>query len=154
MPTAELTVLLGEAESFHSHLGPFLVLGLRAGLIGLQKLKLRKGNLELRAQVELPYRVPISCLLDGIQFSTACTVGNKRLSFKDSTHITLIFIGSGKAVELTLRKTTLMLLRRLLCGEQLGERDLSGLARSVATIDEKQLFDVEERAAEPMRAHA
>jgi len=115
---------------------------LKAGLTALRELGSRKGDPDLRAEVKLPYRIPISCLLDGVQYSTGCTVGNKRLCFKDSTDITLTFLRDDKAVELTLRKVSFELLRRLFRGEHLNDKELSDLAHDVATMNEKELFDV------------
>jgi len=143
---SELKRLLEEAETFHSHLGPFLVLGLKAGLLALHELGSKRGDSKLNAQVELPYRVPISCLLDGVQFSTGCTIGNKRLSFKDSTDLTLTFVKSGDAAELALKEATFKLLRPLFHGEDLNQKKLSDLAHDVATMSEKELFHVKERA--------
>jgi formylmethanofuran dehydrogenase subunit E len=148
---SELKPLLEEAEAFHSHLGPFLVLGLKAGLLALRELKAKRGDSRLSAQVELPYRVPISCLLDGVQFSTGCTIGNKRLSFKDSTDVTLTFAKSGEGVGLTLKEAPFQLLSRLFRGEHLNEKELSNLAHNVAIMNEKELFEVREQAAESMR---
>jgi formylmethanofuran dehydrogenase subunit E len=136
----ELKILLEEAGTFHSHLGPFLVLGLKAGLLALRKLGAERGDAQLHAQVQLPYRVPISCLLDGIQFSTGCTVGNKRLSFKDSINIRLTFTKNGKNLELTLKQTQLWFLSSLFHGEQLSQRELSDLVHQTAIMNENELF--------------
>lgn len=142
---AKVNSLLLGAESFHSHLGPFLVLGLKAGLVSLMELDSRKGDPQLRAEVELPYRVPISCLLDGVQYSTGCTVGNKRLSFKDSTDIAMTFARGAKSIELTLSEASIGLLGRLLVGENLNEKQLSHLAHSVTIMNEKEIFNVKKR---------
>ncbi len=137
----ELKSLLQEAEAFHSHLGPFLVLGLKAGLLALHQFRAKQGDSKLRAQVELPYRVPISCLLDGIQFSTGCTIGNKRLSFKDSNRVTLTFSKSGESIGLTLKEAPSQLLSRLLRGEDLTAEEVTDLAHNIAAMSEKELFD-------------
>ncbi len=144
----ELKHLVEEAEAFHSHLGPFLVLGLKAGLLALRQLGARQGDSTLRAQVKLPYRVPISCLLDGIQFSTGCTIGNKRLSFKDTNDVALTFTKAEKTVVLTLKKTSFELLTSLFSGEQLGDRELRKLSHSIVAMNEMELFDVKPRSAD------
>jgi formylmethanofuran dehydrogenase subunit E len=134
--------LLPGAEDFHTHLGPFLVLGLKAGLIALSELNSRKGDPQLRAEVGLPYRIPISCLLDGLQYSTGCTVGNKRLSFRESTDITMTFAEGAKSVELTLSEASIRLLRPLLAGGHLDEKQLSDLAHSMTATNENELFNL------------
>ena len=60
----------------------------------------------LRAEVAVPLYPPFSCLLDGIQVSTTCTIGNQRLQFKNSKTIqgTFIVEETGKIVKITLNK--------------------------------------------------
>jgi len=142
----QLNVLLRKATSFHTHLGPFLVLGLKAGLIALRALKSRQGDPQLHVEVELPYRVPISCLLDGIQFSTGCTIGNKRLTFKDSTNITLAFRGQDATVRLTLKEDSLEILHPLFDGQHLGDEQLQQLAHILAVLNEDRLFSIIKRS--------
>jgi formylmethanofuran dehydrogenase subunit E len=43
-----------KAADFHGHLGPFLVIGVRMGLVGLKKLGLRQDDRQL--SIWLPYR--------------------------------------------------------------------------------------------------
>ena len=145
---AELNDLLEEAASFHSHLGPFLVLGLKAGKLALRELRTKQGDSKLSAQIELPYRIPISCLLDGVQFSTGCTIGNKRLSFVDSTDITLSFTRSEKTIRLTLKTAAFQLLNRLFRGEDLDDKELRDLSHTVATTKEDELFNMKEQTVD------
>jgi formylmethanofuran dehydrogenase subunit E len=117
---------------------------LKAGLLALRRLGANKGDPQLRAQVELPYRVPISCLLDGIQFSTGCTVGNKRLSFRDSADIRLIFARDGDKLELILKQEHLDFLTPLFRGEQLNQSELNNLLDKIAVMNEDKLFSMKE----------
>jgi len=118
------------------------VLGVRAGLIALRELRSRQGDPELRVEVELPYRVPISCLLDGIQFSTGCTIGNKRLAFKESTDIIMTFAKQETTAELTLKSDSRELLHSLFNGQRLGEETLHELAHNLACLNEDRLFSI------------
>jgi len=65
--------LLEGAVQFHGHLGPFLILGLRAGLLGIDYLG--KDYFELKAKVKTTLHPPRSCIIDGIQFISGCTTG-------------------------------------------------------------------------------
>ena len=60
----------------------------------------------LRAEVSVPLYPPFSCLLDGIQVSTTCTIGNQRLQFKNSKIVQATFMveETGKIVKITLTK--------------------------------------------------
>ena len=67
-------ITLKEAEGFHGHLGPYLVLGLLAGEIALKKLRCRKYFC-LKVRVWGATKKPKSCLIDGLQLSTGSTYG-------------------------------------------------------------------------------
>jgi len=123
------------------------VLGLKAGLTALRILGSRQGDPQFRVEVELPYQVPISCLLDGIQFSTGCTVGNKRLVFRDSTDIAFTFKTKDATVELTLKESCREALCPLFHGQHLEDEQLRKLAHSLATSNEEELFSVANRSA-------
>ena len=61
------------AARFHGHLGPWLVLGLRAGAYARRRLG--GTPFELTARVTCPERPPHTCFLDGVQLSSGCTMG-------------------------------------------------------------------------------
>jgi len=61
------------AARFHGHLGPWLVLGLRAGAYARRRLG--GTPFELTARVTCPKRPPHTCFIDGIQLSSGCTMG-------------------------------------------------------------------------------
>lgn len=78
---------LQKLAAFHGHLGPYLVLGYRMGEQALSLLDAgcpppgalpsAKG---LKVTTYSGHRPPISCLADGLQLSTGCTVGNGQLT--------------------------------------------------------------------------
>jgi len=90
-----LNAILQTATDLHGHFGPFLTLGVRMSLLGLQKLGVKSGDPRLHATVMLKYAAPISCILDGVQATTKCTVGNTRLTWKESSQISIIFSLEG-----------------------------------------------------------
>lgn len=74
-----------DAERLHGHLGPFLVIGVRMGRTAKQVLDVDLGgNDELRAFVSVPLSTPFSCVIDGIQVATRCTIGNQKLKVENS----------------------------------------------------------------------
>ncbi|MBM3314357.1 formylmethanofuran dehydrogenase [candidate division WOR-3 bacterium] len=68
---------LRAAARFHGHLGPWLVLGLRAGAFAVRKLG--GTPFERRATVWCPEAPPCSCFLDGVQLSSGCTLGKANI---------------------------------------------------------------------------
>lgn len=71
--------MIERGREFHGHLGPFLVLGIRMGLAALKELD-SKGHKDIRAVVRSGSNPPISCLADGIQISTGCTLGKGNIT--------------------------------------------------------------------------
>ena len=92
MQQKDISELIEYARKFHGHVGPYLVLGLRMGIAARAALGISDQEiLHLEAAVYLPLHPPTSCLLDGIQVSTTCTIGNQRLQFSSSEIIHSFF---------------------------------------------------------------
>lgn len=70
--------VLKQAAAFHGHLGPWLVLGLKAGEYARRKLA--ASPFELSARVFCPAGTPHTCFVDGVQFSSGCTMGKGNIS--------------------------------------------------------------------------
>jgi len=79
--------LVDRVVEFHGHFGPFLILGLRAGLIGINYLG--KNYFELKATVTTSPNPPHSCFIDGIQFISGCTTGKGNLEIKKSKEVSV-----------------------------------------------------------------
>ncbi len=74
-----LEEMIERAIEFHGHLGPFLVLGIRMGLLALRELS-SSGYEGIEALVKTGNTPSLSCLLDGIQVSTGCTMGKGNIA--------------------------------------------------------------------------
>jgi hypothetical protein len=70
--------VLRQAAAFHGHLGPWLVLGLKAGTYARRRLG--ASPFELKARVFCPAGTPHTCFVDGVQFSSGCTMGKGNIS--------------------------------------------------------------------------
>ena len=81
----ELESEISNAVKLHGHLGPFLVIGVRIGNLakGIFDVDVR-GNAKLQVTVKTPLLTPFSCIIDGIQATTDCTIGNQRLKTENS----------------------------------------------------------------------
>lgn len=137
----ELTILLEKAAEFHGHLGPFLAIGVRMGIIGLKKIG-KDNSDSLRINVSLPLHVPFSCIIDGLQVTTHCTVGNQKLSLHDSESVQTRFKRDTDKMEVivTLNKPLFEELKSQLLGEAVPEKEVRKLARVIAGISEDELF--------------
>jgi formylmethanofuran dehydrogenase subunit E len=95
----------------------------------------------LKANVKVPLFPPFSCLLDGIQASTTCTVGNQRLTIENSEEICVSFAKQNAAgtAKITLKPKAIQELRKKISEDALTEK----FALELAHTPENQLFNVE-----------
>jgi len=77
---ADLPEALQRLQEFHGHLGPYVVVGLRMGGIGRRELGGYKG---LFAEVTCLPKPPMLCVVDGVQFSSQCTMGKGNITAKE-----------------------------------------------------------------------
>ena len=70
-------------KTFHGHLGPYLVLGYRMGLIALRELD-SAGHFGLFAIVHSRLKPPESCLIDGVQLGSGCTLGKRNIEIAET----------------------------------------------------------------------
>ncbi|MFH1889062.1 MAG: formylmethanofuran dehydrogenase subunit E family protein [Candidatus Omnitrophota bacterium] len=104
-------ITLKEAERFHGHLGPYLVLGLLAGEMALKKLGCRK-YFGLNARIWGAVRKPKSCLIDGLQLSAGTTYGKGNIVKLNGSGIKIEFCNSvnHRTVALSLKDNIIRML--------------------------------------------
>ncbi|MEM2995291.1 MAG: formylmethanofuran dehydrogenase subunit E family protein [Candidatus Bathyarchaeia archaeon] len=139
----DFTELIEKAVDLHGHLGPFVVIGVKMGEIAKRILNsANSGNDALQVTAEVPLSIPFSCVLDGIQIATQCTVGNQKLKIKNSQKdITAYFqsVKIGKTLKISVNpQVTETLMEKISKGSQ-NEK----LAWEIAHTPENQLFIVE-----------
>jgi formylmethanofuran dehydrogenase subunit E len=69
---------LEQLKRFHGHLGPYAVIGYRMGLIARKRFPER-----IYAVVHSGTKRPLSCLADGVQMSSCCTLGKSNISVRE-----------------------------------------------------------------------
>jgi formylmethanofuran dehydrogenase subunit E len=95
---------LKNIERFHGHIGPYAVIGFRMGKIANEKL----GNnpFSKKAQVWTSKEPPMSCVIDGIQMSSGCTIGKGNLTIVSGNLPKVLFSNNdGKQIEIHLRQS-------------------------------------------------
>ena len=127
------------ARKLHGHVGPFLVIGLKMGFAAKRALKVSDDELTLlAANVRVPLHPPFSCLLDGIQVATTCTVGNQRLQIADADVIEATFNMQERKVVVTLSQTFTEQLKHKQAQNQLTEQ----YAREISLTPEEALIEI------------
>ncbi len=94
----EIPEELEQLKRFHGHLGPFVLIGYRMGTIARKKLE---GKIE--AVVFTGTKVPLSCIIDGIQFSSSCTLGKGNISIQEKEDAEAHFVSDTNLIEIKLR---------------------------------------------------
>lgn len=96
--------LTRKGVEFHGHLGPFLVIGLRMGSLASKLLGLR-GYSGLRAIVETGNEPPLSCIVDGVQVATGCTLGRGNIEVVKNDGAKVTFLKEDKILVVELRES-------------------------------------------------
>ena len=141
MEEAELDVtvpekLVEDAVRFHGHLGPFMVLGLKAGLLANKVLG--KDYFKSKAVIKTEPRTPYTCFIDGVQFTTGCTMGKGNIKLEDSEGIlTVTFSKSDRSLKLTLRADVLERIKGV------PMEECERVAREILKIPVGELFNIE-----------
>jgi len=115
---ADLDQMIERGTHLHGHLGPFLVAGIRMGLLALDLLN-SPGYFGIRATSETGSTTPLSCLTDGVQIGTGCTTGKGNLLVTDAAQPRAHFESDdGHKVTIAIRPEALEDFR---CGELVSE---------------------------------
>jgi formylmethanofuran dehydrogenase subunit E len=133
--------LVRKAKEFHGHLGPFLAMGVRMGQIGLRELGFSKQTDSLQVFLKVLPSVPYSCVVDGLQISTKCTVGNQRLHLENAEKIEAKFkdLNKGQSVTVSPQPAVFAMLKEQIVGKNLSGKKLCKLAWTVAAMPERDL---------------
>jgi formylmethanofuran dehydrogenase subunit E len=91
---------------FHGHIGPYVVLGYRAGLIALRSLG--EDPFSKRAVSFTGSQPPVSCFTDGVQLGSCCTLGKGNIHVEDKAEARVRFeaMDGSKTVEIFLLEET------------------------------------------------
>jgi formylmethanofuran dehydrogenase subunit E len=127
--------LLSRASEFHGHLGPYLVLGLKAGLYANQILG--KDPMKVKAVIKTKTTPPESCFADGVQFSTGCTLGKGNISLEEGEGLTVTFKKNNQVLNLKLKKAIIDEMKSLPDQEEAWEN----LAKDLYRRKAKEIFD-------------
>ena len=128
--------VLARISEFHGHLGPFVVLGYRMGLIANRLLG--EDAFAKTAVALTGGKPPQSCLIDGIQLSSGCTAGKGTIGVIDQGEVAAMFFSKsdGRRIKVTLRDEKLNEI------SSTPREDLMKLARDLYALNDDELFEV------------
>ncbi|MFO7956288.1 MAG: CooT family nickel-binding protein [Candidatus Brocadiia bacterium] len=138
--TDTLESLVDRATAFHGHLGPYLVFGVRMGLLARERLGF-EGHFDLNVVAFTGTETPVSCVIDGLQVSTGATLGKGNIAVEEMTGDgpTATFEADGRTVTVGLTEAA----RELTRGMADDESTVAAARRAMEMTDD-ELFDVRE----------
>ncbi|MDD1765323.1 MAG: formylmethanofuran dehydrogenase subunit E family protein [Methanomassiliicoccales archaeon] len=84
-------------KRFHGHLGPYVVIGYKMGQIGRERIPNR-----ISAVVFTGSKRPLSCTIDGIQFSSSCTLGKNNIVVREENQVKAEFFDEKRLLSVEL----------------------------------------------------
>ena len=133
-------ILLARAVEFHGHLGPFLILGIRMGVIARSMLKAQNHE-DLTAIMFVNPRPPISCTVDGVQVSSGCTLGKGTIRVSESTdRVAGEFHAGNRTCTVTVKPEVLNWFLDSL--RNATEKEVLEMAEAVLARPDEELFQI------------
>lgn len=127
---------LAALQRFHGHLGVYVTLGLRMGAIGQRRFGHYKG---LQAFVESQPEPPMRCVLDGVQFSSGCTMGKGNIALGSAAEPAVTFEKEGRRLKIALKAGWRQKIDREMSKEKEIEQSLF-----YYEIPEEEVFEIRE----------
>ena len=129
----------------HGHVGPYVVLGYRAGLLGRRLLD-SPGYFDLSARVECPLAPPPSCFIDGVQLGAGCTVGKRNLTVAAAAACRVLFTSEKRRRSVAIALAPGVPAR---IKERIGAIGVERTGALFFELPEAELFVIERRPATP-----
>ena len=127
---------LQKIKDFHGHLGPYAVIGYRMGLAANREFG--DGAFKKIARVFSGSITPMSCMIDGIQLSSGCTMGKGNISVEEMGEPRAIFSDKegSKSIEIALRDDVHQMIKEKMISWEAGDE----LAALVYEIPDEELL--------------
>jgi len=120
-------------RKFHGHLGPNVIFGYRMG-----KLVKSERQKDVHAKVYCGSEPPMSCLIDGIQLSSGCTMGKNNISVAGTGELKVIFeYKDGRKLTVKVKKD---IERRF--NEGITHDNEDQRSEEAFRLSDKELFDI------------
>jgi formylmethanofuran dehydrogenase subunit E len=124
---------------FHGHGGPFMVVGLRMGLAALRALD-AFGWFGISCKAFLLWSPPDSCVIDGIQVSTGCTMGKHNIEVVEEPDIAAEFSYGDKWIRIQLRGEELLEIKEIF---DHGDDAVREYMDNLVMVPDSRLFIIE-----------
>ncbi len=125
-------------KQFHGHLGPYVVLGYRMGMIALERTG-SSGHFNITAEVHSVLKPPHSCLIDGVQLGSGCTLGKRNIAIEETTGppFAVFTTSAGMKVKISLLPHVPAMLKR-----SIDSKGVEATGLEVWETDADSLFEI------------
>ena len=123
---------LERLKLFHGHLGPWATVGYRMGQIARKRFPDK-----LWGVVHTGNKPPISCLIDGVQFTSCCTMGKGNIKVKEDNQAMTMFYDERYILEIRLKDEW----RVRIEGQTTSENE-EDMAQMVFEAEDEDLFRI------------
>jgi formylmethanofuran dehydrogenase subunit E len=131
-----MDIILRNIESFHGHLGPYVVIGYRMGDIS-NKL-LGSNPFTKIATVWTKEKPPMSCVIDGIQMSSGCTLGKGTITIRQGNIPKVEFTNNdGKKIQIKLKHSI-----KHEIDTRVSDENLKNYSEEIFQRSDSELFDI------------
>jgi formylmethanofuran dehydrogenase subunit E len=127
---------IADLAAFHGHLGPYIVLGYRIGKYVRENFC--DDPFRMKAEVHCAGTPPQSCLADGVQLGSGCTLGKCNIEVVKSETIRCVFTTDEKRIAVDPRPFPLP--KR----DMDYEAAIEAVAEEMYALPDADLFDVSE----------
>ncbi len=97
-----------------------------------------KGWFDLECEVRLHWNPPDSCVIDGIQSSTGCTMGKKNISVVEQSGVMACFRSGEKVLTLVLRPEVISKIKDNMVDEDIPH----DMIEDIEEADLAELFEI------------
>jgi formylmethanofuran dehydrogenase subunit E len=124
-------------EQFHGHLGPYAVLGYKMGKIASEKLG--SDPFEKMVHVSTGTTPPISCIIDGIQLGSGCTLGKGNITVSSEKIPKAVFSNKiGEKITISIQEKVQQEI-----DENVNEENIISYSEDMYARSNKDLFQIE-----------
>ena len=121
-------------KEFHGHIGPYVIIGARMAILSNRLLE--KDPFKKSVRIFTVHSPPKSCLMDGIQFFSGCTLGKGNIEIINEEISKAIFKSKKKELIIELKE-------RVNIPKNTSKDELEKIAMEFLKMDENQLFKIE-----------
>ncbi|MFP4545871.1 MAG: formylmethanofuran dehydrogenase subunit E family protein [Methanomassiliicoccales archaeon] len=123
---------LERLKEFHGHLGPWAVVGYRMG-----KIARRRFPNKIWGVVYSGSKPPISCMIDGVQFTSCCTLGKDNIRVKEEDEAKGRFYDQNTLMEIRLEDGV-----RERIGEHMSKDTEEELSMEIWNAKDEEIFRI------------